>query len=122
MRTARLNFNVVVKSAFLRLRLRCSEKKQMREFDEPCRYVTERYLSKDDSSIRVNSCESFSCIAEAHEVTEVLNKLIAASHRTLHHAIEPCLFGTWHGLSKRHDAERSRHVTREILVLQKGTL
>eukprot|EP00965_Chrysotila_dentata_P081923 2703619-Pleurochrysis_carterae.AAC.1 len=41
MRTAQLNFNVVVKIAFLRLRLWCSEKKQIKEFDELCRYMTE---------------------------------------------------------------------------------
>eukprot|EP00965_Chrysotila_dentata_P131197 4337074-Pleurochrysis_carterae.AAC.1 len=68
MRTAQLNFNVlVVKNAFLRLRLWCSQKKQIKEFDELCRYMTERYLSKYVSSTRENSCESFSGFAEAHE-------------------------------------------------------
>eukprot|EP00965_Chrysotila_dentata_P090589 2989911-Pleurochrysis_carterae.AAC.1 len=45
MRTAPLNFNVVVKTAFLCLRLWCSSKKQMREFDDLCRYMTERHVS-----------------------------------------------------------------------------
>eukprot|EP00965_Chrysotila_dentata_P177211 5852690-Pleurochrysis_carterae.AAC.1 len=68
MRTAQLNFSVVVKNAFLRLRLWCSEKmKQIKEFDELCRYMTERYLSMYVSSTRANSCESFTGFAEAHE-------------------------------------------------------
>eukprot|EP00965_Chrysotila_dentata_P171897 5672324-Pleurochrysis_carterae.AAC.1 len=41
MRTAQLNFNVVVKNAFLRLRLWCSEKEQIKEFDDLCRYMAE---------------------------------------------------------------------------------
>eukprot|EP00965_Chrysotila_dentata_P101213 3342177-Pleurochrysis_carterae.AAC.1 len=45
MRTAQLNFNVVVKTAFLRLRLWCSEKKHIKEFDDLCRYMAERHLS-----------------------------------------------------------------------------
>eukprot|EP00965_Chrysotila_dentata_P169395 5593864-Pleurochrysis_carterae.AAC.3 len=45
MLTAQLSFHVVVKNAFLRLRLWCSEKEQMREFDELCPYMTEGYLS-----------------------------------------------------------------------------
>eukprot|EP00965_Chrysotila_dentata_P009085 295719-Pleurochrysis_carterae.AAC.1 len=70
MRTAQLNFNVVVKNAFLRVRLWCSEKKQIKEFGDLCRYMAERYLSKYISSTRANSCESLSGFAEAHEVTE----------------------------------------------------
>eukprot|EP00965_Chrysotila_dentata_P096572 3191148-Pleurochrysis_carterae.AAC.1 len=42
MRTAQLNFNVLVKNAFLPLRLWCSEKNQIKELDELCRYMTER--------------------------------------------------------------------------------
>eukprot|EP00965_Chrysotila_dentata_P176381 5823921-Pleurochrysis_carterae.AAC.1 len=45
MRTAQLNFNVVVMNAFLRLRLWCSEKKQIKEFDDLCRYMAERHFS-----------------------------------------------------------------------------
>eukprot|EP00965_Chrysotila_dentata_P081257 2683278-Pleurochrysis_carterae.AAC.1 len=45
MRIAQLNFNVVVKNAFLRLRLWCSEIKQIKEFDDLCRYMAERHLS-----------------------------------------------------------------------------
>eukprot|EP00965_Chrysotila_dentata_P185895 6137189-Pleurochrysis_carterae.AAC.1 len=70
MRTAQLNFNVVVKNAFLHLRLWCSKKRQIKEFDDLCRYMVERQLSKYVSSTRANSCESFSGFAEAHEVTE----------------------------------------------------
>eukprot|EP00965_Chrysotila_dentata_P115949 3832635-Pleurochrysis_carterae.AAC.2 len=44
MRTTPLNFNVVVKNAHLCLRLWCSSKKQMRQFDDLCRYMTERRL------------------------------------------------------------------------------
>eukprot|EP00965_Chrysotila_dentata_P023193 769112-Pleurochrysis_carterae.AAC.1 len=44
MRSTQLSFNVVVKNAFLRLRLWCSDKEQMKEFDELCRYMTEKYL------------------------------------------------------------------------------
>eukprot|EP00965_Chrysotila_dentata_P257715 6212980-Pleurochrysis_carterae.AAC.5 len=83
MRTAQLNFNVVVKNAFLCLRLWGSEEKQMRKFDELCRYMTERYLPRYVSSTRVNSCESFSGFAEAHEVTKVFIKLIDAMERYL---------------------------------------
>eukprot|EP00965_Chrysotila_dentata_P016759 556063-Pleurochrysis_carterae.AAC.2 len=86
MRTAQLSFNVVVKNAFLRLRLCCSEQEQMREFDELCLYMTERHLSKYVSSTRVNSCEthqSFSGCAEAHEVTEIFIKLVVAIERYL---------------------------------------
>eukprot|EP00965_Chrysotila_dentata_P139049 4598463-Pleurochrysis_carterae.AAC.1 len=43
MRTAQLNFNVVVKNAFLHLRLWCSEEKQIKEFDDLCRYMAERH-------------------------------------------------------------------------------
>eukprot|EP00965_Chrysotila_dentata_P028187 937337-Pleurochrysis_carterae.AAC.1 len=43
MRTAQLDFNVVVKSAFLRLRFWCSEKKQIKEFDDLCRYMAELF-------------------------------------------------------------------------------
>eukprot|EP00965_Chrysotila_dentata_P089991 2969904-Pleurochrysis_carterae.AAC.1 len=53
------------------------------EFDELCRYMTERYLSKYVSSIRASSCESFSGFAEAHEVTEVFTKLVIAIKRYL---------------------------------------
>eukprot|EP00965_Chrysotila_dentata_P063279 2096934-Pleurochrysis_carterae.AAC.1 len=60
MRSTQLNFNVVVKNAFLRLRLWCSDKEQMKEFDELCRYMTEKYLFKYVSSTRANSCDSFS--------------------------------------------------------------
>eukprot|EP00965_Chrysotila_dentata_P115492 3816722-Pleurochrysis_carterae.AAC.1 len=71
MRTAQLKFNVVVKNAFLRLRLWCSEKRQIKEFDDLCRYMAERQLSKYLSCTRANSCESISGFAEAHEVTKV---------------------------------------------------
>eukprot|EP00965_Chrysotila_dentata_P137572 4551064-Pleurochrysis_carterae.AAC.1 len=70
MRTAQLNFNVVVKNAFLRLRLWCSEKKEIKELDDLCRYMAKRYLSKYISFTRANSCESFSGVADSHEVTE----------------------------------------------------
>eukprot|EP00965_Chrysotila_dentata_P106491 3518081-Pleurochrysis_carterae.AAC.2 len=68
MRTAPLNFNAEMKSACLRLWLWCSETKQMREFDDPCRHMTERLLSKYILSTHVNSCESFSSFAEAHDI------------------------------------------------------
>eukprot|EP00965_Chrysotila_dentata_P100397 3317365-Pleurochrysis_carterae.AAC.1 len=83
MRTAQLKFNVVVKNAFLRLHLWCSEKKQIKEFDDLCRYMVERYLPKYVSSTRANSCESFSGFAEAHEVAEVFVRLIVAAERYL---------------------------------------
>eukprot|EP00965_Chrysotila_dentata_P037777 1256140-Pleurochrysis_carterae.AAC.1 len=83
MRTAQLKFNVVVNNAFLRLRLWCSEKRQIKEFDDLCRYMIERHLSKYVSSTRANSGESFFGFAEAHEVTEVLVKLIVAVERYL---------------------------------------
>eukprot|EP00965_Chrysotila_dentata_P028935 961905-Pleurochrysis_carterae.AAC.1 len=67
MRSTQLNFNVVVKNAFLRLRLWCSGKEQMKEFDELCRYITEKYLFKYVSSTRANSCDSFSGFEESHE-------------------------------------------------------
>eukprot|EP00965_Chrysotila_dentata_P229638 6197294-Pleurochrysis_carterae.AAC.4 len=67
MRTAPSNFNAAVKNAFLPLRLWYSETEQMREFDDLCRHMTDRHLSKYVSSTRVNSCESFSGFAEAHE-------------------------------------------------------
>eukprot|EP00965_Chrysotila_dentata_P050980 1690822-Pleurochrysis_carterae.AAC.4 len=50
----------------------------MRESDDLCRHMTERHLSKYVSSTRVNSCESLSGFAEAHEVMEVFIKLIIA--------------------------------------------
>eukprot|EP00965_Chrysotila_dentata_P008415 274341-Pleurochrysis_carterae.AAC.1 len=81
MRTAQLNFSVVVKNAFLRLRLWCSEKKQIKEFDNLCRYMAERHLSKYVSCTRANSCESFSGFAETHEVTKVFIRLIVAVER-----------------------------------------
>eukprot|EP00965_Chrysotila_dentata_P143361 4736845-Pleurochrysis_carterae.AAC.1 len=34
-----------LKNAFLRLRLWCSEEKQIKEFDDLCRYMAERHLS-----------------------------------------------------------------------------
>eukprot|EP00965_Chrysotila_dentata_P074828 2472777-Pleurochrysis_carterae.AAC.1 len=71
MRTAPLNFNVVVKNAFLCLRFWGSSTKQMREFDDLCRYMTERHLSKCIVSTRANSCDSFSGFAEVHQGTEV---------------------------------------------------
>eukprot|EP00965_Chrysotila_dentata_P167226 5521707-Pleurochrysis_carterae.AAC.2 len=83
MRTVQLNSNVVVKKEFLRLRLWCSEKEQMRKSHELCRYRTEIYLSKYVLSTRVNSGESFFGSAEAHEVTEVFIKLIADIERYL---------------------------------------
>eukprot|EP00965_Chrysotila_dentata_P119495 3950970-Pleurochrysis_carterae.AAC.1 len=85
MRTAPLNFNVVVKNAFLCLRLWCSSTKQMREFDDLCRYMTERHLSKYILPTRANSCDSFSGFAEAHEVPEVSVRLIVA----IEHHLEP---------------------------------
>eukprot|EP00965_Chrysotila_dentata_P035461 1179733-Pleurochrysis_carterae.AAC.1 len=36
-RTAQLNFNVVVRNEFLGLRLWCSEKRQIKEFNDLCR-------------------------------------------------------------------------------------
>eukprot|EP00965_Chrysotila_dentata_P083347 2749713-Pleurochrysis_carterae.AAC.1 len=45
MRTAQLNFNVVVKNTFLRLRLWCSKKKQIKKLDDLCRYMAKRHLS-----------------------------------------------------------------------------
>eukprot|EP00965_Chrysotila_dentata_P247832 6207986-Pleurochrysis_carterae.AAC.1 len=85
MRTTPLNFNMVVKNAFLCLRLWCSSKKQMCEFDDLCRYMTERHVSKYVSFTRGNFCDSFSGFAEAHEVTEVFVKLIVA----IEHYLEP---------------------------------
>eukprot|EP00965_Chrysotila_dentata_P157205 5194062-Pleurochrysis_carterae.AAC.1 len=83
MRTAQFNFNVVVKNVFLRLRLWCLEKRQIKEFDDLGRYMAERYLSKYVSSTHANSCKSFSGFAEAHEVTEVFVRLIDAVERYL---------------------------------------
>eukprot|EP00965_Chrysotila_dentata_P123872 4094227-Pleurochrysis_carterae.AAC.3 len=83
MRAVPLNITVVVKNAFLCLQFWCSSTKQMREFDDLCRYMTERYLSKYVSSTRANSCDSFSRFAEAHEVTEVFVRLIVAIERHL---------------------------------------
>eukprot|EP00965_Chrysotila_dentata_P259420 6213559-Pleurochrysis_carterae.AAC.2 len=60
MRTTPLNYNVVVKSAFRCLRFWCSSTRQMREYDDFCRYMTQRHLSKYVSSTRSNSCDSFS--------------------------------------------------------------
>eukprot|EP00965_Chrysotila_dentata_P146808 4847311-Pleurochrysis_carterae.AAC.2 len=52
----------------------------MREFDDLCRYsMTERHLSKYVSSTRVNSCDSFSGFAEAHEVTDVFVQASSSS-------------------------------------------
>eukprot|EP00965_Chrysotila_dentata_P131352 4342899-Pleurochrysis_carterae.AAC.1 len=67
MRTTSLDFNVVVKNAFLCLRFWCSSTEQIREFDDLCRYMAERHLSKYVFSTRANSCDSFSGFAEAHE-------------------------------------------------------
>eukprot|EP00965_Chrysotila_dentata_P123292 4075113-Pleurochrysis_carterae.AAC.1 len=53
----------------------------MRKFDDLCRYMAERHLSKYVSSTRANSCDSFSDFAEAHEVTERFIRLIAAFER-----------------------------------------
>eukprot|EP00965_Chrysotila_dentata_P237742 6202094-Pleurochrysis_carterae.AAC.1 len=50
MRTVPLDFNVVMKNAFRCLRFWCSSTKQMREFDDLCRYIAERHLSKYVSS------------------------------------------------------------------------
>eukprot|EP00965_Chrysotila_dentata_P194973 6176709-Pleurochrysis_carterae.AAC.1 len=83
MRTAQLTFNVVVKNALLRLRLWCSEKNQIKEFDDLCRCNAERHLSKYVSSTRANSCDSFSGFAETHEVTEFFVRLIVAFERYL---------------------------------------
>eukprot|EP00965_Chrysotila_dentata_P009426 307049-Pleurochrysis_carterae.AAC.1 len=55
----------------------------MRHFDELCRYMSERHLSKYVSSTRVNSCEAFSGFAEAHKVTDVFIKLVVAIERYL---------------------------------------
>eukprot|EP00965_Chrysotila_dentata_P156728 5178272-Pleurochrysis_carterae.AAC.1 len=55
----------------------------MKEFDELCRYMTEKYLSKYISSTLVNSCDSFSGFEEAHEVIEVFTKLLLAIKRYL---------------------------------------
>eukprot|EP00965_Chrysotila_dentata_P069648 2300392-Pleurochrysis_carterae.AAC.1 len=67
MRTTPLDFNVVVKNAFLCLRIWCSRTKQLREFDDLCRYMAERHSIKYVSSTGANSCNSFSGFAEAHE-------------------------------------------------------
>eukprot|EP00965_Chrysotila_dentata_P109138 3606360-Pleurochrysis_carterae.AAC.1 len=61
----------------------------MREFNDLCRHMTERHLSKYLSSTCVNSCESFSGFAEAYEVTEVFIKLIIAIERYLEGSGEP---------------------------------
>eukprot|EP00965_Chrysotila_dentata_P143879 4753255-Pleurochrysis_carterae.AAC.1 len=53
----------------------------MRDFDNLCRYMAERHLSKYVSLTRANSCNSFSGFAEAHKVTEAFNRLIAAIER-----------------------------------------
>eukprot|EP00965_Chrysotila_dentata_P054220 1799198-Pleurochrysis_carterae.AAC.1 len=45
--------------------------------------MAERHLSNYISSTRVNSCESFSGFAEAHEVTKVFIRLIVAVERYL---------------------------------------
>eukprot|EP00965_Chrysotila_dentata_P105559 3486273-Pleurochrysis_carterae.AAC.1 len=60
MRTAPLDFNVVVKNAFLYPRIWCSLTKQMRDFDDLCSHMAARHLSKYVSSTRANSCDSFS--------------------------------------------------------------
>eukprot|EP00965_Chrysotila_dentata_P114879 3797003-Pleurochrysis_carterae.AAC.1 len=81
MRTTPLDFNVVVKNAFLCLRIWCSRTDQLREFDDLYRYMAERHLTKYVSSTGENSCNSFSGFAEAHEVTETFIRLIAAIKR-----------------------------------------
>eukprot|EP00965_Chrysotila_dentata_P029604 984297-Pleurochrysis_carterae.AAC.1 len=43
MRTTSLDFNVVVKNAFLCLRFWCSSTTQKRDFDDLCRYMAERH-------------------------------------------------------------------------------
>eukprot|EP00965_Chrysotila_dentata_P067394 2230554-Pleurochrysis_carterae.AAC.1 len=83
MRTTPLDFNVVVKNAFLCLRFWCSPTKQMREFDNLCRYMAERHWSKYASSTRAKSYDSFSGFAEANEVTEAFIRLNAAIERYL---------------------------------------
>eukprot|EP00965_Chrysotila_dentata_P076230 2517568-Pleurochrysis_carterae.AAC.1 len=83
MRTAPLNFNLVVKNAFLCLQFWCSPTKQMREFDDLCCYMPERHLSKYVSSTRASSCDSFSGFTEAHEVAEVFVRLIVVIERYL---------------------------------------
>eukprot|EP00965_Chrysotila_dentata_P249290 6208827-Pleurochrysis_carterae.AAC.1 len=55
MRTAQLNFNVVVNNTFLRLHLWCSETKQIKESDDLCRYMAERHLSKYTFRLPVSS-------------------------------------------------------------------
>eukprot|EP00965_Chrysotila_dentata_P094572 3126838-Pleurochrysis_carterae.AAC.1 len=57
--------------------------KHIKKFNDPCRYMAERHLSKYVSSTRANSCESFSSFAEAHEVTDVFVRLIVAMERYL---------------------------------------
>eukprot|EP00965_Chrysotila_dentata_P192605 6175276-Pleurochrysis_carterae.AAC.2 len=49
----------------------------MREFDDLCRYMAEKHLSRYVSSTRANSCDSFIGCAEAHEVTKVFIRLTA---------------------------------------------
>eukprot|EP00965_Chrysotila_dentata_P060458 2003873-Pleurochrysis_carterae.AAC.2 len=68
MHTTLLNFNVVMnQNAFLCLRLWCSSRKQMREFDDLRRYMTERHVPNYISSTRGNSCDAK---ASAHRETE----------------------------------------------------
>eukprot|EP00965_Chrysotila_dentata_P184642 6095115-Pleurochrysis_carterae.AAC.2 len=83
MRTTPLNFNVVVKNAFLCLRLWCSSRKQIQEFDDLCRYMTERHVSKYVSSTRGQPLRFVPGFAKANEVTEVFVKLIVAVVRYL---------------------------------------
>eukprot|EP00965_Chrysotila_dentata_P229177 6197026-Pleurochrysis_carterae.AAC.2 len=72
-----------MRSAFATLDWR-SETEQMREFDDLCRHMTERHLSKYVSSTCVNLCKSCSRFAEAHEFfTEVFIKVIITIQRYL---------------------------------------
>eukprot|EP00965_Chrysotila_dentata_P108590 3587155-Pleurochrysis_carterae.AAC.1 len=61
----------------------------MKEFEELCRYMTEKYLFKYVSSTRVNSCDSFSGFEESHEVVEIFTKLLLAIKRYLLPTTQP---------------------------------
>eukprot|EP00965_Chrysotila_dentata_P119546 3952180-Pleurochrysis_carterae.AAC.1 len=70
-------------NAYDAARFQCGgeERFPMREFDDLCRRIAERHLSKYVSSTRSNSCVSFPGFAEAHKVTEAFIRLIAAIRR-----------------------------------------
>eukprot|EP00965_Chrysotila_dentata_P017647 586235-Pleurochrysis_carterae.AAC.1 len=84
----------------------------MREFDDLCRYMAKRHLSKYVSLTRAKSCDSFSGFAEAHEVTEAFIRLIAVIERNLEpedFAADP--YGSSNSTFSDDDAEVSADVS-----------